>query len=408
MAQWVNRPRSDGGLSIQIKWRMDGAWQSETFTDARLAAEFRTAVETADHRWPDGWVKGQGWNAVPPPTAVITFADVAAGAEGYFEAQARRVKRGKLKPYTLHRYRRDYELNLAELFSHLPFREIEAEDVADWVDQQIEAGTSSKTIRNRHGLLSSIMKHGRLRMRLRPDNPCELTELPESVSATSEARQIRFFQPEEWTILRSCFDQDFRLPMDLDLATGIRWGELSALRVGDVSFSGKKKNRQANIHIVRSWSKRAPDDPAEIKDREGETATWVLGPPKSKRPRWVVVTGDVAIRLEAALAGRSADDYVFLTPQGHPWRYPDFHAKRWTPAKKKAVEAGLTKMVTPHMLRHTTVVWSLAAGVPIQVISEMIGHTSLQMTYDIYGGLINLRDPAMAQAMAKAMMATRA
>ncbi len=37
MAQWVNRERADGGVSVQIKWRQDGRWQSETFTDARLA-----------------------------------------------------------------------------------------------------------------------------------------------------------------------------------------------------------------------------------------------------------------------------------------------------------------------------------------------------------------------------------
>jgi hypothetical protein len=36
MAQWVNRPRADGGTSIQIKWRMDGRWQAETFTEPRL------------------------------------------------------------------------------------------------------------------------------------------------------------------------------------------------------------------------------------------------------------------------------------------------------------------------------------------------------------------------------------
>ena len=45
MAQWVRRPRTDGGESIQIKWKFDGRYQSETFTDARLAAEFRTAVD---------------------------------------------------------------------------------------------------------------------------------------------------------------------------------------------------------------------------------------------------------------------------------------------------------------------------------------------------------------------------
>ncbi len=62
MAHWVTRPPRAGGVSIQNKWRQDGRFQSETFTDARPAAEFRTAVETAGHRRPEGWVKGSGWS----------------------------------------------------------------------------------------------------------------------------------------------------------------------------------------------------------------------------------------------------------------------------------------------------------------------------------------------------------
>jgi hypothetical protein len=54
-------------VSIQIKWRMDGRWQSETFTDPRAAAEFRLAVEQAGHRWPDGWIKRHGWAAQVVP-----------------------------------------------------------------------------------------------------------------------------------------------------------------------------------------------------------------------------------------------------------------------------------------------------------------------------------------------------
>lgn len=56
------------------------------------------------------------------------------------------------------------------------------------------------------------------------------------------------------------------------------------------------------------------------------------------------------------------------------------------------------------MLRHTTVVWSLAAGVRIEVVSEQLGHASLQITYDVYGGLINLHDPLMAEAMSREML----
>ena len=119
MAQWVRRPRTDGGESIQIKWRIGSQWQSETFTDPRLAAEFRTAVELAGHRWPTGWVRGEGWAAPVPGTAdtpvpdvepvpvpVVTVADVATGPEGYFVHQRKRMLRGKVKPYTVHRAER--------------------------------------------------------------------------------------------------------------------------------------------------------------------------------------------------------------------------------------------------------------------------------------------------------------
>jgi hypothetical protein len=55
MAQWVNHTRSDDGTSVQIKWRQDGRWQSETFTDVRLAGEFMAAVKMNGSTWPGGW-----------------------------------------------------------------------------------------------------------------------------------------------------------------------------------------------------------------------------------------------------------------------------------------------------------------------------------------------------------------
>ena len=121
----------------------------------------------------------------------------------------------------------------------------------------------------------------------------------------------------------------------------------------------------------------------------------------------MVATGEVAHRLQTALSDRSGREFVFVTRYGNPWRYPDYYSDRWRPARRLAGQRGLTRHVAPHMLRHTCVVWSLADGVPIQLVSEMIGHTSLQMTYDVYGGLVNLHDPVMAQAMAESLAGGR-
>jgi integrase len=397
MAQIAARTRSDGQTSYQVRWRLggvrDGLWQAETFTREERARAFKLDVEDAGHFWPKGWIKGEGY--VQRSISERLFADVA---DDYFNAQARRITRGRVQAYTVHRYRATYDLHLKPAFGDEPFSAIVPDQIADWIDELVEAAYRPKTVKNFHGLLFSIMAHGQKRLRLRADNPCEVTELPED--SASDARQVRFFQHGEWALFRACLKQDAHLLVDVLLSTGIRWGEVSALRVSDITFPD---DDTAVMHIARAWSKRAPEDTSPIRVDEDENPTWRLGPPKNKHARYVVAKGEVARRLREAIAGHKASAYVFLTRYGNPWRYQDFYSDRWLPARHEAEKRGLTKHATPHMLRHTTVVWSLAQGVPIQVISEMLGHASIQITYDVYGGLIDMRDPAMAQAMAAAM-----
>ena len=69
---WIEcKPRSDGGTSAVVRWRLRGSrtgrMQTETFgagsDDQNLAraAGFRRMVEAAGQDWPDGWVKGEGF-----------------------------------------------------------------------------------------------------------------------------------------------------------------------------------------------------------------------------------------------------------------------------------------------------------------------------------------------------------
>lgn len=105
--------------------------------------------------WPLDWVKGGGWKQSPaepgPEPVRVTVQDVVTGANGYFAGQERRRRRGKIKPYTLHRDRRTYELHLRAVFGQ------DEDQISDWIDGQFDDGASAKSIRNRHGLLSSIL-----------------------------------------------------------------------------------------------------------------------------------------------------------------------------------------------------------------------------------------------------------
>ena len=58
-------------------------------------------------------------------------------------------------------------------------------------------------------------------------------------------------------------------------------------------------------------------------------------------------------------------------------------------------EAGL-KAYTVHTLRHTFATRALEAGIPIKVVSEILGHASVQITMDTYSHVLpDLQSEAM-------------
>ena len=136
MARLRNRPRADGGTSYQVRWVLGGGRatrgqteQTETFTSRSRALAFKAEVEEAGHQCPVrsdgvGWQKGLGYMtpAVEVDRGPSTFHDVAVS---YFEYQTRMMKLGHLTPYTLHRYRRSYELHLSTTFGLMPFISIQ-------------------------------------------------------------------------------------------------------------------------------------------------------------------------------------------------------------------------------------------------------------------------------------------
>ncbi|WP_273652968.1 tyrosine-type recombinase/integrase [Cellulomonas fimi] len=399
----VERPRTDGDSSWQVRWRVGGGTgpvASETFSTREPAVEFAAAVDAADRFWPTGWVKGVGRpvpeveEAVDP--SVVTVQHVY---DAYMEVVRRRMRRNKIQADQVQRYEGYWRNRLAPSFGEVPFVDVDDDLIDGWVDDMLEEGWQAKTILNWHGFFFSVMDHGRGRMKLRPDNPCTLTDLPEPDAGT-EVRQVRFFTHGEWNLLRECLKSDVHLLVDVLLASGMRWGEVSALRVECVAFQG---DDEAVLRIVRAWRQRGQGDTSKVLTDQGETKRWKLGPPKNKRSRSVVISGDVVHRLSDAISGAPGEAYVFRTKHGHPWRYPDFHFHRWSPGRDLAKEAGLQKAAKPHMLRHTYVVWQLADGVPLHEVSEALGHGSIEITYDIYGGLIDLTDPTNARRMAKAM-----
>ncbi len=67
---------------------------------------------------------------------------------------------------------------------------------------------------------------------------------------------------------------------------------------------------------------------------------------------------------------------VFLTQRGGPFAAPTL----WQRIKTRVKRAGLTRNITPHMLRHSFATHLLEHGADLRVIQELLGHASISTT----------------------------
>lgn len=134
------------------------------------------------------------------------------------------------------------------------------------------------------------------------------------------------------------------------VATGLRRGELAALRWADVDLD------DGRIHVRH----------------RGDFKT------KGNAERRVPLVGDALDTLRRMDEDRTddLDGPVFVDRRGLPVR-PDRMTKRF---KTMAGVAGLDERVRFHSLRHTCGAWLSMKGVPMRIIQAILGHSSISVT----------------------------
>ena len=147
--------------------------------------------------------------------------------------------------------------------------------------------------------------------------------------------------------------------------SGIRFGEAAALRRTHCDLEGSR------LHIRES-----------LADVAGQLH---FGTTKTHRQRVVAVPATIRDELRDHLntAGRDPADLVFTSPRGGPLRYSNFRPRHWTAAVEKAGLSGLEI----HELRHTAASLMINQGADPKLIQSQLGHSSISITYDVYGHL---------------------
>ena len=366
-----------GKNAYRVSWREGGGRndprKSKTFKDPAAARRYAALIELNGER-------------APLTKDTIHTARLGDGQRLTFEAwsQIWLAELAGVQPRTLHDYQRAITNHMLPAFGDLDVLdpdEFTRSTVRQWVRRLTDSGAQPKTVYNLHGLLYNIMQGLVTRdpQPLRPSNPCTGTRLPRKDAATEAADEIGFLTPDEFWLIHSCIADPNAQDVVVVLAgTGLRWGEMSALKTSDLDLAATPPT----LTVRRAW-------------KDTRTAGWVLGPPKTPAARRTIAVDEtVAEILARHSATGDPDDYVFTGARGNPLRNHNFHTHHWQPALKLASDPGtqgdtrLRKKPRIHDLRHTHAAWLISQGCDLAIIKHRLGHESIQTTVDVYGGLL--------------------
>lgn len=219
-----------------------------------------------------------------------------------------------------------------------------------------EEGLSPKTLRNYHMALHKCLQQA-MKERLLIYNPCDAVTLP-----GGEKPEISVFtNDQQRALVQASYRHRYGVFIRLDLCTGLRMGELLALKWEDIDFS------TAQLHVRRTINRLAK---YEAHDGENKTEI-VFGTPKTKNSRRTIpLTRTMADELtrwkqqqaqDKILAGdKYTDDGFIVTNEfGHYFEQKTF--KDYYDRLLKDADIG---HFTFHALRHpyvkhTTKIFSL-------------------------------------------------
>lgn len=344
-AVWFAKTRVPGRVPVQTTRRLGPAHlaggkprtghltrrQAEDALADLLADERRKVGERAyDHR-PDG----------------ATFADAAAGFLRHIE----NVKGREFS--TIRDYRYSIEGQLSPRWGTRPLGSIKPAELAAMRDELLAAGLAPRTVVRHLTVAHGVFKHA-VREHGLTRNPAsaELVDRP-TVRYSGEFETLDSI--ELAALVRAAADpQDAALILTAAMS-GLRQGELLALRWRDVDFAGQR------IHVRRAWSQAAK----------------VEKTPKSGKVRSVPLVGELIAPLDG-LSRREhftgEDDLVFCSAVGE-------HLDAWGLRRRyaAALKAAGLRSVRFHDLRHCFGSVAVRAF-PLSDVQAMLGHAHVTTT----------------------------
>jgi len=336
-----------GGRRYRVRYRTPDHRQTDKrgFTTKRSAEEFLATVEVSK-------IRGE---FIDPGRSRMAIKD---WAPRWYASQL------QLKETTLSGYRHSLDKHVLPKWGDYRLIEIGHSGVQEWVSglaKTLAPSTVRQVFLVLNGLMKYAIRDGRLGR-----NPCDDIRLPRV------ARKTRGYLSHEQVreLARNCGSGYADLILFLAY-TGLRWGEMAALKVGRVDML-----------------RRRIDVSEGVSPANGGQLVWST--PKSHASRSVPFPAFLSKAIAKRCEGRKRDELVFVGPDGGVLRSNNFRRRQFADALALCRESDPEfPVLTIHDLRHTAASLAISAGANVKAVQRMLGHASAAMTLDVYADLFD-------------------
>lgn len=294
-----------------------------------------------------------------PVQAGADRANFGEWADAWWKGHARTMPSAESRRTEGGRFRR----HVIDRLGHLTFKEINHAAVRAWLDELAEPDNADydplapKTVLNVHGYLFMCLSTA-VRERVIRSNPCGDSALPKW-----EPKPPRFLSEKELGEVLALLPPKW-MPLSAFIAsTGCRVGEAIGLRQRRVDLLGGKVRFETQMRV--------------------EGGKYVDVPLKTKASRRTVGVGPSLVQMLVGLVAPDEEAFVFRYEDGRPIPYSTYR-QAW----KAALSGTKFEGVRIHDLRHTHASLLIAKGRPLTSIQRRLGHSSIKVTSDVYGGLL--------------------
>lgn len=305
----------------------------------------------------------------------------------WFESWLKEYKAASVKYGTLSGYRRVYKSYIADEIGKRRLPEVRPEHIQKIYNDLSKAGYSHKTIS-----LSAIVLNGMFKQAFKNQmivrNPVELASIPRN---TKKKKEISVMTKEEQKIfLQYAKESAYCRIYTVALGTGLRVGEIRALEWSDIDYKNNVIHVTGTLKYSkdRGYFKDLPKTNTSFRDVPmiPEVVT-AFKEQRAEQIRQRLQLGDLW-RPESGMENFVFTGYYTYHGFGKNLCHGAINHDMAKIEERIKEEYPDFPHITPHTLRHTFATRGLENGIPPKVMQEILGHTSITMTLDIYSHVL--------------------